>query len=369
MNFREQQEYLESKLLSQRAKKSVDAKRWKRDTVDLFRTDYQRDVARILYSDAFRRLSHKTQVFVTKETDQHSRTRITHTMEVCHIAKSIAQPLELNCDLVEAIALGHDLGHTPYGHAGEYVLNEKMKKAGKSFNHNVQSVWILQKNFYKRKDSNKKTYPGLNLTYDVLEGIWKHTKTKGQLTEYEESLSKLSPENIGSFEAQVVNKADSIAYNFHDIKDAVRNKIISIEEFKNDVWQKYFDVSFDPENWINHFIIDLIQNNKNTDEIKFSEPIHNAYEGIRSYLYEKVIKSEKIKKMDNECKEKISTIYDYYNDNIDILLDKNGLSNKMKCDKYGQERVIVDYIQWLGDANAENEYLKIKKTKLQYNTR
>lgn len=139
MNYKEQQEFLESKLLSHRAKKSADAIRWVEDSEDIFRTEYQRDIGRILYSDAFRRLSHKTQVFLSREMDQHSRTRLTYTLEVSQIAKSISRPLDLNIDLTEAIALGHDLGHTPFGHAGEFILNEKLKNVGKSFNHNVQS--------------------------------------------------------------------------------------------------------------------------------------------------------------------------------------------------------------------------------------
>lgn len=361
MKYREQQEFLEEKLLSHRAKKSSESKRWIPDDKDDYRTEYQRDIGRILYSDAFRRLSHKTQVFLTNDLDQHSRTRMSHTLEVNQIAKSIARPLGYNEDLVEAIALGHDLGHTPYGHAGEKILDKKLKLIGKSFNHNVQSVWIVQKILYNRKDANGNFIPGLNLTYDVVEGLWKHTNIENQVNEFQESLSKLQPDTIGSIEAQIVNKSDSIAYMFHDIKDAVRNKIITIQEFENDVWKKYFDSKFNQENWINLFIYDLLSNNKDSECILFSEQFEKGYMGIRNFLYERVIKSEAIQSVDKECEEKISTIYDYYINNVEILLNKNKVNNQYKLEYHGKERVVVDYIQWLGDANANLEYEKITK--------
>lgn len=285
---------------------------------------------------------------------------MSHTLEVNQIAKSIARPLSLNEDLVEAIALGHDLGHTPYGHAGEKMLNKKLEVSGKTFNHNVQSVWLVQKMMYNRRNTDGKFIPGLNLTYDVIEGIWKHTKVEGQLDEFSESLSKLEPDNKnGSLEAQVVNKSDSIAYLFHDIKDSVRNKVITIDEFVNDVWIKYLDLKFDQENWISYFIKDLIENNIESESIEFSQSFNDAYERIRAFLYERVIKSKAIQAVDNECKEKISVIYDYYIKNIDILMNKYKANNEYKLKYYGAERVVVDYIQWLGDANANAEYDKI----------
>ena len=363
MNYKQQQEFLETKLLSHRAKKSKESIRWIEDSEDVFRTEYQRDIGRILYSDAFRRLSHKTQVFIARELDQHSRTRMSHTLEVSQIAKSISRPLDLNIDLTEAIALGHDLGHTPFGHAGEFVLNERLQERGKTFNHNVQSVWLLQKSTFGRKDIDGNLYPGLNVTYDVIEGIWKHTKVENQVKEFEESLSRLDENSLGSLEAQVVNKADSIAYIFHDIKDAVRNKIITIDEFENDVWNKYFDIKFDQEKWINEFIFDLIQNNMERDSIEFSEKIDKAYKGTRDFLYNRVIKSKEIESSDEECKEKINVIYDYYKENLEILLRRHTKVNQYKFNKYGEDRVIVDYIQWLGDANANYEYEKIMKEK------
>lgn len=345
--------------LSDQAKKSEDARRWKKDHDIIGRSAYQIDVSKIIHSDPFRRLSNKTQVFMSRELDQHSRTRLTHTLEVAQSAKTIGQKLELNTDLIEAIALGHDLGHTPYGHAGEAVLNEKMNAIGKSFNHNVQSVWLLQKLDYRMKDIDGVSYPGLNLTYDVLEGIWKHTKTHDQLDEYMDGLKFLSPDTSGPLEAQVVNKADSLSYLYHDINDAVRNRIITLDEFVSDVWSKEFDYNFNPYHWHSYFLRDLIENSIKKNSIELSSSYEKAYKAIRDYLYERVIKSEKIMKIDSECKEKVSVIYDYYIQNVDIILGKNKRNNQYKYNNYGSERVVVDYIQWLGDANADQEYNKI----------
>lgn len=359
MNFRMQQELQEDKFLSPKAKKSKYAKRWKQDKRDPYRTNYQRDVGRILYSDAFRRLRMKTQVFMARGIDQHSRTRLTHSLEVSQIAKSISRPLGLNLDLTEAIALGHDLGHTPFGHAGEKALQKCLESKGLTFNHNVQSVWLVQTMLTSRSDKKGDPYRGLNLTYDVVEGIWKHTDFKGTVLEFESSLSKLNPDTKGSLEAQVVDKSDSIAYIFHDIKDAVRNSIISYEQFEIDIWKEHFEVSFHEDKWINSFIYDLIENNKNSDEVNFSHDIQKAFKEIKKYIYENVIKSKSVSNFDNESIEKISTLCEFYINNPEYVLEKYGEGNRYKMEKYGEYRMVIDYIQWLGDENANNEYYKI----------
>lgn len=345
----------------EKAEKSLKAKRWKKELNPLELLPFEIDISKIIYSDPFRRLSHKTQVFISRDLDQHSRTRLTHTLEVAQTAKTIGRDLGLNTNLIEAIALGHDLGHTPYGHAGEYVLNEKLKANGLSFNHNVQSVWLAQKLNYGLKDIDGKAFIGLNLTYKVLEGMWKHTDISGQLKEYEEGLKYLNPEEMGSLESQVVNIADSLSYLYHDISDAIRNKVISLEAFKNDVWKKIFDYDFNPVHWQRYFIKDIIKNSSSLEEIAFTEPYEKAYKMIRKYLYEEVICSKKIISMDEACKEKISRIYDYYIENPEIILNKNKRNNQYKLENYGKERLVVDYIQWLGDANADYEYKKITK--------
>lgn len=358
MNFREQQEFMETKLLNYRAKKSINSVRLHKEENDDFRTSYQRDVGRILYSDVFRRLRLKTQVFMARDSDQHSRTRLTHTLEVNQLAKSIAKPLELNCDLVEAISLGHDLGHVPFGHAGERALNAILKEKNKSFNHNVQSVWLVEQLLFGRKDINGKFYSGLNLTLDTLEGIWKHTKINGQINEYEESLNRLNPDTKGSLEGQIVNIADSISYCVHDLCDANKHNIVNFEEFENDVWNLYFDIKFDRNSWFYIFIYNLIENNQESSEIKFSDEYREAFGAVRDFIYERIIKSPKIEKYDEESMNIIYQIYNYYDKNIELILEKNN-ANQYKFKKYGKERVIVDYIQWLSDAGAMNEYENI----------
>ena len=357
-SFREQLEQCEMQTLSKYAKKSCESKRWKAETPDMYRTDYQRDVGRILYSDAFRRLRMKTQVFLASGLDQHNRTRLTHSMEVAQIAKSIARPLSLNVDLVEAISLGHDLGHTPFGHAGEAALDECLKeRINGSFSHNVQSVWLLRKTLTGRKDINSEDYIGYNLTYDVVEGIWKHTKYKNAINEIDD-LKYLYPENKASLEGQLVALADRIAYIKHDIDDAARQKLISYSEVE-ELWKKHFDLDFDKNYWTHYFIYDLIENNQNSEQILFSEPFDKAFNDVRDFIYENVILSKEVQSFDKESKEKIKAIFNYCIKNPDYLISKFGNGNKYKMDKYGVERPIVDFIQWCGDELANEIYKTI----------
>jgi dGTPase len=281
ITFREMQEQWEMDNLREVSKKSIEGNRWKKDETDNYRTKYQRDIGRILFSDPFRRLRMKTQIFIATGLDQHNRTRLTHSLEVAQMAKSIARPLKLNVDLAEAIALGHDLGHAPFGHAGEEALDECLKERNKgTFNHNAQSVWLVRKTLDGRKDINGDTYPGFNLTYDVTEGIWKHTDIEESVNEFD-SLSFLNPEDErGSLEAQIVNLADGIAYIRHDIEDAVREDIITYEQVK-EVWDNCLGIEFDKNYWIHHFVYDLIQNNQETTEIEFSKEFEKAFSKIK----------------------------------------------------------------------------------------
>ena len=369
MNIREKQELKEQKFLDEKASKSSNATRWKEEIKDEFRTEYQRDIGRILFSDAFRRLRMKTQIFSAKATDQHNRTRLTHSLEVAQIAKSISNALNLNNDLVEAIALGHDLGHTPFGHAGEEALNNCLinSEAHTTFNHNAQSVWLVIKTLANRKDINGKSYPGFNLTFDVIEGIWKHTKIEETLTDFEDlsTIRSLNHNNSnGSLEAQIVNLSDGIAYIRHDIEDAVRNKIIKYDEFINEIWKNNFDSDFDPQNWINFFVYNLITNNQNLDKITFSSHYENVFKEIKNFIFNRVIKSDTVKKEDEENKEKITHIFNYCIKNPDYLSKK--YNNGYKTEKYGIERTITDFIQWCGDELANKIYNDTKSK--QYNT-
>jgi len=183
-----------------------------------YRTAFQRDRDRIVHTTAFRRLEYKTQVFVNYEGD-HYRTRLTHTIETAQIGRTIARSLMLNEDLTEAIALAHDLGHTPFGHAGEMALHDLMREHG-GFNHNAQSLRLVEQLEQRYPD-----FPGLNLTWEVREGIIKHT------TEYDASeAAGYDPQSRASLEAQAVNAADEIAYNAHDLDDGLRSGLIEPRE-------------------------------------------------------------------------------------------------------------------------------------------
>ena len=181
-----------------------------------YRTAYQRDRDRVLHTTAFRRLEYKTQVFVNYEGD-HYRTRLTHTLEVAQIARTIARVLLLNEDLTEAIALAHDLGHTPFGHAGEQLLHEKMVMYG-GFNHNTHGLRIVEE-----LEERYPSFRGLNLTWEVREGIIKHA------TEYDTpQAAEYAPQQRASLEAQIINIADEIAFNSHDLDDGLRLSLIHI---------------------------------------------------------------------------------------------------------------------------------------------
>lgn len=369
MKVKEKQEAKEIILLDKSAKKSMYSKRWKEEIDDDYRTAYQRDIGRILFSDAFRRLRMKTQIFFVEPTNQHCRTRLTHSLEVSQMARSISNALNLNSDLVEAIALAHDLGHTPFGHAGEKALNECMQETSKyTFHHNAQSVWVVTKTMAGRKDMNNKLYPGFNLTFDVVEGIWKHTDIEDTFSDFDD-LKKIKDLNYkdskGSLEAQVVNISDGIAYIRHDIEDAQREGIISFEDFEDKVWKKYFDTEFNRQNWINGFVHDLITNNDNLEVIEFSNQYKDAYKAIKKYIFENVIKSDRVIKSDSEGIKKIKTIYEYCYNNPNYLTKKIQSTNLYKIEKYGVERAVVDYIQWCGDELANKLYNGIvNKTKL-----
>lgn len=369
MEFMEEQQLLENDLLSNYAKLSEDATRIYEEAPSKYKTFYQEDFEKILYSDAFRRLRSKTQVFYASGKNQHNRTRLTHTLEVAHTAKLISKSLKLNTDLVEAISLGHDLGHAPFGHAGERALNDCLKKYGKSFNHNAQSVWVASTTSIGKKNISGSSIFSFNLTRDTLEGIWKHTKIAKSINEHI-FLSELNPDDEkGSLEAQVVNLSDTIAYNFHDIADGIKNNIISQDEFVKEYWDVYFHgIEYNKSDLLDIFINDLIQNNKNNLEynvIRFSSEIQEAFKALKDFSYEHIVKNKKIISSDEFAKEKISTIFEHYIERIELLTEeknnKNYKANILKYNKYGPERVVTDYIQWFGDETADREYKKLNQ--------
>jgi len=226
----EKQEY---KILAPYAMKSSETRgRVHKEKEHDYRSVYQRDKDRIIYSTAFRRLEYKTQVFVNHEGD-HYRTRLTHTLEVSQLARTIARTLKLNEDLAEAIALAHDLGHTPFGHSGESALHKLMQGHG-GFEHNRQGLRVV--------DILEKRYPdfnGLNLTWEIREGIIKHTTTYDKADQAE--VAKFNPDEPATLEAQTVDMADEIAYNNHDLDDGLRSGLIKNNDLmKLGLWKRFF---------------------------------------------------------------------------------------------------------------------------------
>lgn len=323
MNFRETYEEFEINNLSVEAAKSkftlgrVNQEK-KCDT----RTEYQRDRDRIIHSKAFRRLMHKTQVFLSPEGD-HYRTRLTHTLEVSQISRTIARTMRLNEDLTEAIALGHDLGHTPFGHCGERTL-DKLVEGG--FSHNVQSLRVVE--ILEMKNDNQQ---GLNLTFEVRDGILNHTGDKKPIT----------------LEGEIVKVSDRIAYINHDIDDAIRANIITIDQIP----REYLEIiGLTHGERINTMINDIIENSKNKKEIRMSDNVFNATLKLREFLFENIYFNNKAKSEEHKAEFLISNLFNYYIKNFDKVpkyyLD---LYNKYKFTK---EEIVKDYISGMTDRYA-----------------
>ncbi|MDC0626316.1 deoxyguanosinetriphosphate triphosphohydrolase [Methylophilaceae bacterium] len=339
------------------------------------RNDFQRDRDRIIHSSAFRRLMYKTQVFVNHEGDMF-RTRLTHSLEVSQISRGIARSLELNEDLSETIALAHDLGHTPFGHAGQDALNKCMKDHG-GFEHNFQSLRVVDK--LEKRYSN---FSGLNLTFESREGILKHCSKKnasllGGIGE--RFLNKTHP----SLEAQIVDIADSIAYNIHDLEDGYRSGILPIaklnqldffaENFSksrknlvtNEIDEKirvyetlrYMmftlinDVTSHSKKLIresNIKTIDEIRNYKTT-LINLSEPVQNYINECRVFLRSNLYEHPRVNKMSRNAQKIIINLFNYYDNNFDALPNDYIVHDK----KY---RSIADFLSGMTDRFADDIY-------------
>jgi dGTPase len=330
---------------------SYASNRWIEEEDDIYRTSFQKDIERILYSNAFRRLRTKTQVLYDP-LNQHNRTRLTHTIEVSQISRQISRALNLNEDLTEAIALGHDLGHTPFGHAGERVLNDKLEKIG-GFSHNVQSVWVVERLYHGVK-INGKIIPGLNLTYAVREGILKHTGVKTNLGE----LEKFNPENPPTMEGQVVRLSDSLAYLYHDIQDGIRNDFVTKDEIIS-TWENISGI--ENENWFHILIDDVIRFSNENDRVDFSPKLKEAYKSLKQIHKNKILRNPKVEEMDNKGAELVEQMFDLLKKHPELLPKTK--SNNKKLKEFGLERVIIDYIQWLGDQIFE-EVLNNHKRRL-----
>lgn len=277
------------------------------------RTDFQRDRDRILHSKAFRRLKHKTQVFLSP-FDDHFRTRLTHTLEVSQIGRTIARALDLNEDLVEAISLGHDLGHTPFGHCGEGVLNEVMEGG---FHHNLQSVRVVE------------VLENLNLCQETVDGILTHTW----------GFAPKTPEG------QVVQLADKIAYINHDIDDSIRAGIISESDLPKDCINYFSSIS---KRRLNKMIEEIISNSLSKPSISMSEEGWHYTTQLREWMFKNVYTDSPAKSEEGKAKRIVRELFYHY---IEFLTPH--------CDKDKIQRIVCDYISGMTDRYAIQKYEEI----------
>lgn len=323
MSIRENLEQMEQIYLSPFATKSVNSIGRDREEPQCdIRPVFQRDRDRILHCKAFRRLKHKTQVFLSPKGD-HYRTRLTHTLEVSQNARTIAKALRLNEDLVEAIALGHDLGHTPFGHAGERVLNELCEEG---YRHNEQSVRIVEK---LEKDGE-----GLNLTWEVKDGILNHQ-------------TSLMPHTL---EGKIVRLSDKIAYINHDIDDAIRAMLLTEEEIPLELRKT---LGMTTRERLGTLIHNIITNSIGQDDILMSPEILEAMQELRRFMFEKVYMNPRAKGEEEKAERLLRELYLYYLDHIEILPTQY---QKMCEEGEKAERVVCDYISGMTDQYAISKY-------------
>jgi len=373
---REQMEATERATLAPFAQKSGDSRSRKYpEPSHAYRTEFQRDRARIIHSRAFRRLEYKTQVFLNG-TGDHLRTRLTHSIEVGSISRTIARTLSLNEDLAEAIALGHDLGHSPFGHSGEEMLAECMQEHG-GFDHNRQSLRVVEllENAYPN-------FPGLNLTFEVREGLRKHQAFYDPPTPGEEKY------RCPSLEAQIANLADEITYYSHDLDDSVDFEILSTAQLeKNAVWQRshravlarYPDAR-EPE--LNKLIIrdiidvqvqDVVTTSarsildagvQSADEvrrqpaslIRYSDELLEANRELRRFLYQNVYYHPRVAEVNERACEMLRKVFETY------LVDPERLGEAAakRIEKEGLHRTVCDYIAGMTDRYLMEEYARMK---------
>lgn len=296
--------------LSEFATKSRYAKRKEEEEPSLLRTEFQRDRDRILHSKAFRRLKHKTQVFLSP-FDDHFRTRLTHTLEVSQIGRTIARALDLNEDLVEAISLGHDLGHTPFGHCGEGILNELVKGG---FNHNVQSVRVVE------------ILEHLNLCRETIDGILTHSW----------GYTPKTPE------AQVVQLADKIAYINHDIEDSIRAGIIAESDLPKDCIDYFSSVQ---SKRLNKMINEIVSNSIGKPQVSMSEEGWHYTTKLRQWMFDNVYIDSPAKLEEKKARKVIRELFYLYTDML-----------KPMCEESKIERIVTDYISGMTDRYAVEKF-------------
>jgi len=351
-----------------------------------YRTEFQRDRDRIIHSTGFRRLEYKTQVFVNHEGDLY-RTRLTHSLEVAQIARSIARTLLLDEDFVEAIALAHDIGHTPFGHAGQDALNGCMKDYG-GFEHNLQSLRIVD-----QLEKNYAEFDGLNLSFEVREGVLKHCSLKNaaMLGDVGE---RFANKTQASLEAQLTNIADQIAYNNHDIDDGLRSGLITIEQMRE---VGLFSDQYDQVMWkypelkgnrcvhetirrmIGEQVIDLVEtskknleelNPKNITEVRnhseqiisFSKEMVRNSQVLKKFLRENLYYHHKVYRMTRKAHQVIEALFDVFMEDSRLLPPEHlqmVRDAQLADGKAGQARIIADYVAGMTDRYATREYARL----------
>ncbi len=324
MTIREELEEIELKTLSKYASFSRYSKgRNREETPCDIRTCYQRDRDRIIHCKAFRRLKHKTQVFLAPAGD-HYRTRLTHTLEVSQIARTIAKALRMNEDLTEAIALGHDLGHTPFGHAGESALNNICEDGFAHFEQSIRVVEILEKKGQ-----------GLNLTKEVRDGIVNH-RTSG---------------NPSTMEGKIVRLSDKIAYINHDIDDAIRGKILS----ESDLPVEFTNIlGHSKKERLNTMIYDIVNNSLDEPDIIMSVRIESAMKGLREFMFKNVYSNPVAKGEEIKAKRMLTQLYNYYLYHIEEMPEEYIWLINVRKER--PERVVCDYIAGMTDQYSVRKF-------------
>ena len=315
MKVRERTEELEYQILSPLAAKSREAKR-KQPMVECdFRTKFQRDRDRILHSKCFRRLKHKTQVYII--SGDHYRTRMTHSLEVAQISRTIARGLRLNEDLAEAIALGHDVGHTPFGHAGEAA----MEKLIGHFAHNEQSLRVVE---YLERGGQ-----GLNLTFETKDGIVNHT-------------GKNLPKTL---EGRIVRTADRIAYLCHDYDDSLRAGMLSPEDLPKEVYDHF---GMDTSHMITSMVSDMILSSMGQEDIRMSPPVKQTMDVFRTFMFEQIYHSKALKKERDQAEFVLKALFEYFMEHFEALPSEFS----RQAMQWDRRQAVTDYVAGLTDSYA-----------------
>ena len=380
-----QKNYRENHLKSYAVKSINSEGRVYKESESFVRSPYQRDRDRIIHSSSFRRLKHKTQVFVNTEGD-HYRTRLTHSMEVSQIARTLARSLGLNEDLTESLSLSHDLGHAPFGHAGEEALNQCMEQYG-GFDHNIQTlriVTLIENKYYK--------FCGLNLTMETLDGLIKHNGPVTEADSFKKILNinllnnKINLNKFPSLEAQVAAISDDIAYNNHDLEDGLRAGLFSIQKlisipFISTLINKHLKnmknfrreiiISQIVRDLINLMVIDVINTtnknikknnpksirdicNRNSPIVDFSDKMKKMDSQIKAFLKHNMYDHKKVIVNANKGKRIIEGLFNY------LLKNPKKYINGELFQKEQKERVVADFVAGMTDRYATNIYEKIK---------